>query len=43
MDENFLISLVHLVLKTWIKGEKEERNKYPNPFSVFEKILSPNA
>ena len=25
LDENFLVSFVHLVLKTWIKGEPEER------------------
>ena len=43
LDENFLISLVHLVLKTWIKDGKEARKKYPNPFGIFDKILSPNS
>ena len=27
LDENFLISLTHLVLKTWIRSDEEQRGQ----------------
>ena len=41
-DENFLISLVHLVLKTWIASGSDERKKYADPFSIFDQLLVPS-
>lgn len=42
LDENFLISVVHLALKTWIKaGPSEER--LADPFKALESVLSPNS
>ena len=31
------------MLKTWIKGSAEEREKHEDPFCIFEKILSPSV
>ena len=43
LDENFLISVAQLALKTWIKAAEEEREENPNPFKAFEAVLKPRA
>ena len=46
LDENFLISLVHLTLKTWIKTTEAEERKQPereDPFQIFDVFLRPTA
>ena len=41
-DENFLISLVHLALKTWLASPSEIKSAHKDPFSIFDKVLIPH-